>query len=62
MPSSCKITLFENPISLELDDLDGSHLNVFFAYGIVNPFGPTLTFVATASSNKDELNLPVENH
>ena len=59
MPSSCKITLFENPISLELDDLDGSHLNVFFAYGIVNPFGPTLTFVASASSNKDELNLPV---
>lgn len=61
MPSSCKITLFENPISLELDDLDGSNLDVFFAYGIVNPFGPTLTFVATASGNKDELNLPVVN-
>jgi len=59
MTSSCKIKLYDKPILLELDDLDGSHLDVFFAYGIVNPFGPTLNFVTTASSNEEELSIPI---
>jgi hypothetical protein len=44
--STCQISLLYSPRALDLDDLDGSPLDVFFATGIVNPFGPTLTVVA----------------
>ena len=46
--NKCTIELFEEPLYLTLDDIDDSYLQVYFAFGIVNPYGPTLTFVATA--------------
>jgi hypothetical protein len=61
MTSSCKITLNDPPFSLNLEDLDGSHLDVFFAYIIVNPYGPTLNFVAAAGEPSIGDDLPIVN-
>jgi len=61
MTSSCKIKLKDTPFSLNLEDLDGSHLDVFFAYIIVNPYGPTLNFVAAAGEPTNGANLPIVN-
>ena len=46
--AACEISLFDEPTPLGLNDLDGSPLDVFFATGVVNPFGPTLSVVAAA--------------
>ena len=57
--SICKITLFDTPRPLVLEDLEGSALDVFFATGIVNPFGPTLTVVAAAGTPSEGIELPI---
>jgi len=57
--SACQISLFDEPTLLSLDDLDGSALDVFFATGIVNPFGPTLSVVAAAGEPAGGRELPV---
>ena len=57
--SACQISLFDEPTQLSLDDLDGSALDVFFATGIVNPFGPTLSVVAAAGEPAEKRELPV---
>ena len=57
--SACQISLFDEPTLLSLDDLDGSALDVFFATGIVNPFGPTLSVVAAAGEPAEGRELPV---
>jgi len=57
--SACQISLFDEPTPLSLDDLDGSALDVFFATGIVNPFGPTLSVVAAAGEPSEGRELPV---
>lgn len=59
MTTHCKIALLEKPFSLMLEDLDGSYLDVFFAYFVVNPYGPTLNFVATAGETKMGADLPI---
>ena len=51
--SACQFTLFDTPLPLALEDLDGSELDVFFATGIVNPFGPTLSVVAAAGKTAE---------
>lgn len=57
--SACQISLFDEPTPLSLVDLDGSSLDVFFATGIVNPFGPTLSVVAAAGEPSEGRELPV---
>jgi len=57
--SACEISLFDEPTPLDLNDLDGSPLDVFFATGIVNPFGPTLSVVAAAGEPSEGRELPV---
>ena len=57
--SACQFTLFDTPLPLVLDDLDGSELDVFFATGIVNPFGPTLSVVAAAGKTAVGNELPI---
>lgn len=44
--SECKFSLLTEPVDLSLDDVESSALEVFLARAIVNPFGPTLVFVA----------------
>ena len=48
MSTPCSIEMYAEPLETSLSDLDGAVLDVFFAHLIVNPFGPTLTFVAAA--------------
>ena len=48
MSTPCSIEMYKEPLETLLSDLDGAVLDVFFAHLIVNPFGPTLTFVAAA--------------
>jgi hypothetical protein len=61
MTTPCKITLLETPFSLNLEDLDGSHLDIFFALIIVNPYGPTISFIAAAGEPTNGANLPILN-
>lgn len=59
MTTRCSIELYDKPVSTSLDDLDGSPLDVFCALGIVNPYGPTLTFVAAAGKPSPGTTLPL---
>jgi hypothetical protein len=59
MTERCSIELYDKPFSSSLEDLDGSELDIFFAMGIVNPFGPTLTFVAAAGTPSLGAKLPL---
>lgn len=57
--SACQITLYKTPMPLALDDLDGSLLDVFFATGILNPFGPTLSVVGAVGEPRVGREIPV---
>ena len=57
--SACQITLYQTPMPLALDDLDGSLLDVFFATGILNPFGPTLSVVGAVGQPRVGREIPV---
>ena len=46
MSTQCKIEIYSEAIEASLADLEGTPLDVFYALAIVNPFGPTLNFVA----------------
>lgn len=59
MTTRCSIELYDKPVSTSLEDLDGSPLDVFYALGIVNPFGPTLTVVAAAGKPTPGTALPL---
>jgi hypothetical protein len=59
MTTRCSIELYDKPVSTSLEDLDGSPLDIFYALGIVNPFGPTLTFVAAAGNPSPGTALPL---
>ena len=52
MITPCSIERYAEPLETSLSDLDGVVLDVFFAHMIVNPFGPTLTFVAAAGRSR----------
>lgn len=59
MSTPCLIEMYEEPLVTSLSDLDGAALDVFFAHLIVNPFGPTLTFVAAAGKPQTGQALPL---
>ncbi|MBK9520202.1 MAG: hypothetical protein IPO13_00910 [Rhodocyclaceae bacterium] len=61
MTSSCRIDLLPETITNTIDDLVAAPLNVFFAYGIVNPSGPTLSFVAAVGNHEIGAVLPIVN-
>lgn len=46
------LDLFESPIPATFEDVDDVELEIFFALGIVNPYGPTLTYVAAIGEPK----------
>lgn len=47
MRKLAEIQLLETPIECAVEDVEGVHLTPFLITGIVNPFGPTLTFLAS---------------
>jgi hypothetical protein len=51
--------MYAEPLETPISDLDGAVLDVFFAHLIVNPFGPTLTFVAAAGKPQIGQALPL---
>ena len=59
MSTPCSIEMYPQPLETSLSDLDGAVLDVFFAHMIVNPFGPTLTFVAAAGKPQIGQALPL---
>jgi hypothetical protein len=59
MSTPCSIEIYPQPLETSLSDLDGAVLDVFFAYMIVNPFGPTMTFVAAAGTPEFGQALPL---
>ena len=48
MPSRCTFEMLDKPQSLSVEAIERTELETLFALGIVNPFGPTLIFVAIA--------------
>ena len=59
MSTHCSIEMYTKPLETSLSDLDGADLDVFFAHMIVNPFGPTMTFVAAAGKPQVGQALPL---
>jgi len=55
------VQLIEKPVELSFPDIENTYLDVFFALGIVNPHGPTLSFVAAVGSGEIGQRLPVVN-
>lgn len=59
MAVSCSIILSSEFLPATLADIDSAPLDVLFAVGIVNPNGPTLTFVAAVGESKVGADLPL---
>ena len=51
MTSACRVEMLPEPMEAALEDIESGPLDVFFALGIVNPFGPTLSFVGAAGKS-----------
>ena len=47
MASSAEFKFLETPVEFSVEDIEGAHLDALVLTGIVNPVGPTLTFLAT---------------
>jgi len=59
MSTPCSIEMYARQLETSLSDLDGAALDVFFAHMIVNPSGPTITFVAAAGKPQKGQALPL---
>ncbi len=59
MSTPCSVQMYAEPITSSVEDLDGAELDVFYALVIVNPFGPTLTFVASVGKSTLNATLPL---
>ena len=59
MSTPCSVQMYAEPITSSLEDLDGAELDIFYALVIVNPFGPTLTFVASVGKSATNATLPL---
>ena len=59
MSIPCSIQMYAEPITASLEDLDGADLDVFYALAIINPYGPTLTFVASIGKSTVNSTLPL---
>ena len=47
MAGSAEFQFLETPTEFSVEDIEGAHLEALVITGIINPFGPTLTFLAT---------------
>lgn len=47
MAGNTEFHFLETPTEFSVEDIEGAHLEALVITGIVNPFGPTLTFLAT---------------
>ena len=45
-----ELVIYERPLPATFEDVEDAELEVFFALGIVNPRGPTLTYLAAVGS------------
>ncbi len=61
MTSACRIEMLREPMEATLEDIESGPLDVFFALGIVNPFGPTLSFVGAVGKSIPGAVLPLVN-
>ncbi len=59
MSTPCSVEMYAEPIQSSFEDLDGAVLDVFYALVLVNPFGPTLTFVAAVGKPAVSVVLPI---
>ncbi len=59
MSVPCSIRLSSEYLPTTLPDIESAPLDVLFAMGIVNPNGPTLTFVAAVGESKVGADLPL---
>ena len=59
MSAPCSVQMYAEPITSSLEDLDGADLDIFYALVIVNPLGPTLTFVASVGKATLNATLPL---
>lgn len=59
MPSECHLEILKQPRQASLEDIESSPAGTLFALGIVNPFGPTLTWVAILGEQLPGAVLPV---
>lgn len=61
MTSRCRIEMLAEPLEATIEDVESGPLDVFFAFGIVNPFGPTLSFVGAIGAPRTGARLPIVN-
>jgi hypothetical protein len=47
MTSNAEFKFFERPVEFSVEDIEGAYLEALLITAIVNPMGPTLTFLAT---------------
>jgi hypothetical protein len=59
MSVPCSIQTFSDHLPATLADIESAALDVLFAMAIVNPNGPTLTFVAAVGESKVGADLPL---
>ncbi len=59
MSTPCSIQMYAKPIESSLVEMVGADLDILYALVIVNPFRPTLTFVATVGNSKTQSMLPL---
>ena len=59
MSTPCSVQMYAKPITSSLEDLSGADLDVFYTLVIINPFGPTLTFVASVGKSTLNSALPL---
>jgi hypothetical protein len=52
MTGAAKFEYLETPIDFSLEDIEGAYLEAFVITGIVNPYGPTLSFLATVGRSE----------
>lgn len=61
MTRACRIEMLAEPMEATLEDIESGPLDVFFTLGIVNPFGPTLSFVGALGKSTAGAVLPLVN-
>src|ERR1700739_2466483 len=61
MDNQCVIELHPERLHASFEHIECAHLHVFFALGIINPFGPTFSFTAAIEDWEEGKVLPVVN-
>ncbi len=59
MKTKSNIEIYKEPLSASFEDLEEADIEVFFVLGIVNPNGPTLSFIASIGKPYIGQKLPI---